>query len=74
MEVTAIDGLRARCSAQGVEREVSLFLLQDEPIACGDFVLVHVGYAIQKMTPQHARSAWELFDEILAAQGTDRDA
>jgi hydrogenase expression/formation protein HypC len=74
MEVRAIDGLRARCSAQGVEREVSLFLLQDESISCGDFVLVHVGYAIQKMTPQHARSAWELFDEIFAAEGTDRDA
>ena len=62
MEVIAVDGFLARCSAQGVEREVSLFLLQDEPVATGDFVLVHVGYAIQKMTPQQARSTWELFD------------
>jgi hydrogenase expression/formation protein HypC len=68
MQIVAIDGYRARCSAQGVEREVSLFMLQDEPIAVGDFVLVHVGYAIQKMTSQQARSAWELFDEVLAAE------
>jgi hydrogenase expression/formation protein HypC len=74
MEVMAVDGFRARCSAQGVEREVSLFLLQDEPITIGEFVLVHVGYAIQKMTPQQARSAWELFDEVLAVEGADGHA
>ena len=68
MEVVAIDGYLARCSAQGVEREVSLFLMQDEPAAVGDFVMVHVGYAIQKMTPQEARSTWELFDQVLAAE------
>lgn len=74
MEVIAVDGFLARCSARGVEREVSLFLLQDEPVATGDFVLVHVGYAIQKMTPQQARSTWELFDEVLAAERADSHA
>ena len=69
MEVMAVDSYMARCSARDIERDVSLFLLQDEPIAAGDFVMVHVGYAIQKMTPQQARSAWELFDEMLAAEG-----
>jgi hydrogenase expression/formation protein HypC len=74
MEVMAVDGYRARCSAQGIEREVSLFMLPDEPVAVGDFVLVHVGYAIQKMTPQEARSTWELFDRVLAAEGDDAHA
>lgn len=74
MEVMAVDGYRARCSAQGIEREVSLFMLPDEAVAIGDFVLVHVGYAIQKMTPQEARSTWELFDRVLAAEGGDRHA
>ena len=69
MEVLAVDGYLARCGAKGVEREVSLFMLQDEPVAIGDFVMVHVGYAIQKITPQQARSAWELFDVMLAADG-----
>ena len=74
MEVVEIDGNLARCSAKGVEREVSLCLLPDESVAPGDFVMVHVGYAIQKMTPQQARSAWELFDEVLAAEGADGHA
>ena len=74
MEVVAVDGYLARCAAQGVEREVSLFMMQDEPVAAGDFVMVHVGYAIQKMAPQEARSTWELFDEVLRAEGTDADA
>jgi hydrogenase expression/formation protein HypC len=74
MEVMAIDGFRARCSAQGIEREVSLFLLQEEPVAIGDFVLVHVGYAIQKMTPQEARSTWELYDEVTSAEEMQADA
>ncbi len=74
MEVRAVDGFSARCCAKGIEREVSLFLLPDDPVTIGDFVLVHVGYAIQKMTPHQARSAWELFDEVLATEGVDRGA
>lgn len=67
MQVMAINEFNARCEAKGIERDVSLFLMQDEPVAVGEFVMVHVGYAIQKVTPQEARSAWELFDEMLAA-------
>ena len=74
MEVIAVDGYLARCSAQGIERDVSLFLLQEEQVSIGEFVMVHVGYAIQKMTPQEARSTWELFDQVLAAEKADEDA
>lgn len=69
MQVIHIDGFNARCAAKGVERDVSLFMMQGEEIALGDFVMVHVGYAIQKMSEQEARSAWELYDEMLAAEG-----
>ncbi len=68
MQIKEIDQFVARCEAKGVEREVNLFMLQHEPLAIGDFVMVHVGYAIQKMTPQEARSAWELYDELLALE------
>ncbi len=70
MQVIEIDGFNARCEAKGIERDVSLFMLQDEPPVVGDFVMVHVGYAIQKVTPQEARSTWELFDEMLAGPNT----
>jgi len=65
MKIVAIDAFSARCEARGVEREVSLFLLQHETLKPGDFVLVHVGYAIQKVAPEAARSTWELFDETM---------
>lgn len=68
MQIAVIDGFNARCAAKGVERDVSLFLMQGQPLAAGDFVMVHVGYAIQKMSEQEARSAWELYDEMLAAE------
>ena len=66
MRIEAVDGYSARCQAKGVWRDVSLFMLQDEMPAIGDYVMVHVGYAIQKVSEAEARSAWELFDQILA--------
>lgn len=68
MQIIHIDGFNARCEAKGVQREVSLYLVQGEQVAIGDFVMVHVGYAIQKMNENDARSAWELHDEILASE------
>lgn len=65
MQIEAIEGFIARCQAKGVRREVSLFMMQDEMPRIGDYVMVHVGYAIQTMTESEARSAWELFDQIL---------
>ncbi len=69
MQIVEIDGYSARCVAKGVERDVSLFMLQGEPLQTGDFVMVHVGYAIQKVTAQQARSAWELYDQALGQAG-----
>jgi len=73
MQIVSIDGYNARCTAKGVMREVSLFMLQDEPIVVDDFVMVHVGYALQKMSEQEARSTWELLDELLAADNLETD-
>ena len=67
MQIIDIDGFNALCEAKGVRREASLYLLQGEEVALGDFVMVHVGYAIQKMSESDARSAWELHDEVLAS-------
>ncbi|HUL13794.1 MAG TPA: HypC/HybG/HupF family hydrogenase formation chaperone [Methylococcaceae bacterium] len=69
MQITRIDGFNARCAVNGVERDVSLFLLQEETLREGDYVLIHVGYAIQKLTEEEARSSWELFDQLLAGEG-----
>jgi hydrogenase expression/formation protein HypC len=68
MQIKQIDGFNARCEAKGIERDVSLFMLQHEDLKPDDYVVVHVGYAIQKVTPQEARSAWEIYDQMLAQQ------
>jgi hydrogenase expression/formation protein HypC len=67
MRVVERDGHLARCEVNGVERTVSLFLLQHESIEPGDHVMVHVGYAIQNMSPAEAQSVWDALDEAFAA-------
>ena len=67
MKITRIDGFQCTCEARGIEREVSLFMLQHEKVEPGDHVLVHVGYAIQKVSEQDAADSWALVDEVLAA-------
>ena len=66
MQITKIDGFNAHCVAKGIERDVSLFLLQDEEIKKGDYLLIHVGYAIQRISEAEALSTWELLDQMLA--------
>ena len=68
MQVVSCDGLVARCEAKGIRRDVSLFLLQHETVEPGDHVMVHVGFAIEKVSEEWARSTWELLDEVLTAE------
>ncbi len=70
MEILGIEGHEARCRHQGVERTVNLFLLADDPPAPGDRVLVHVGYAIQRLRPDEAE-AMEATWRAMTRAGTD---
>jgi len=74
MQIKSIEGFVADCEAKGVHREVSLFMLQDEDFRIDDYVVVHVGYAIQKITPGEARTAWEMYDLMLAGETGAGDA
>ena len=44
-----------------VRKAVSLALVED--VACGDFVLIHVGYALNKISPEEAERTLALFGE-----------
>ena len=66
MQIREINGFVACCEAKGIQRDVSLFMLQDVQLKVDDFVVVHVGYAIQKITQSDAQTAWELYDLMLA--------
>lgn len=49
----------------GVRKEVSLALVEN--VAVGDYVIVHVGYALQKLDPGEAQKTLELFAGLEAA-------
>ena len=68
MKISSIDGFQCTCEARGIERDVSLFMMQDEELKPGDHVLVHVGYVIQKISADEANESWQLFDQILATE------
>ena len=68
MQITAIEGSEARCAAKGIERQVSLFMLQDASVSVGSWVLVHVGYALQVIGAEDARETWDLIEEITAGE------
>ena len=70
MQIKEIIGFTARCEAKGIEREVNLFMLQYEDLKPDDYVVVHLGNAIQKVEPEAAQAAWEIYDEMLAKLAT----
>jgi hydrogenase expression/formation protein HypC len=49
----------------GVRREVSVELVDD--VAAGDWVIIHAGFAIQKLDPEEAERTLTLFQEIADA-------
>ena len=48
----------------GVRRSVSTQLLEGEPLAEGDWVLVHVGFAMTKISDEHAREQLRVLDAL----------
>ena len=47
----------ARVDVSGVGRTINIGLLEDEDIQCGDWVLIHVGFAMSKIDEEEARLA-----------------
>ncbi|MBI1195247.1 MAG: HypC/HybG/HupF family hydrogenase formation chaperone [Gammaproteobacteria bacterium] len=60
-EVISIEGDNAQVSLGGVKKTVSLALVDD--VAVGDYVLIHVGYALNKISPEEAQKTLDLFAE-----------
>ncbi|WP_456404668.1 HypC/HybG/HupF family hydrogenase formation chaperone [Thiolapillus sp.] len=60
-EIIEIDGDMGKVNLGGVRKEVSLSLVEDAVV--GDFVLIHVGYALNKISPEEAERTLQLFAE-----------
>lgn len=52
----------------GVRKRISLAMVED--VAVGDYVIVHVGFALQKLDIEEAEATLALFREIAATQQT----
>ncbi|MFC5303268.1 HypC/HybG/HupF family hydrogenase formation chaperone [Azospira restricta] len=61
-KVVAIDGETATIDVSGMKKDISLALLDD--VAVGDYVIVHVGYALTKLDPDEAEKTLALFAEM----------
>lgn len=53
------EGDQALVMLGGIRKEISLVLVDD--VAVGDYVIVHVGYALNKLDPEEAERTLELF-------------
>lgn len=62
MRVLEISGEMGRVEAGGISREICLVLLQEVEI--GDFVLVHAGFAIERLDQSEARATLKLLDNL----------
>ncbi len=55
------DGM-ATVETDGVEQRISVELLED--VNPGDYVIMHVGYALNRLDPAEAEETLNLFEEV----------
>ncbi len=65
MEIMKIDGNEAVAEAGGIRKDVRLDLLDGAEI--GDYILIHTGFAIEKLDPEEARETLELIKQVYRA-------
>jgi hydrogenase expression/formation protein HypC len=71
-KVIAVDGMNATVDFFGVRKALRLDIV-DEPVAVGDYVLNHVGFAIRRIPPEEVEETLALFDQILDVSGAKDD-
>ena len=63
---TLMEDGQAIVELDGVKKEISLTLTPEASV--GDYVIVHVGFAIGMLDPEEARETMALFGELAAAR------
>jgi hydrogenase expression/formation protein HypC len=48
----------------GVKRNITIGLLESEGVAVGDWVLIHVGFAMSKVDEREARASLEFLESL----------
>jgi len=70
--VVAMDGEMATVDLDGVRKAISLALV--DGVAVGDYVIVHVGFALQRLDVEEAEATLALLREIGAQADGDNGA
>ncbi len=73
MKIIDINYPSGVAEAKGVKRDIGLQLLPENEIAIGDFVIVHVGFAIEKLDKKETEDIWKMLDEILRVMDQERE-
>lgn len=60
--IIEIDGVRARVDVLGNVRDANLALIAD--VRVGDYILLHAGFAIQKLEAEDAQNTLRVFEEL----------
>ena len=63
MQVKSIDNEMAVCEIDGVQREASLMMIEN--VQVGDYVLIHAGFAIEKIDEDEAQLTLQALREAL---------
>ncbi len=66
-EIVGINDLMATIDVSGARRDISLMLLPEEA-QVGDFVIVHAGFAIQKIDREAGQEALRLIKELVESE------
>ncbi len=64
-KVLTIDGNNAEVDIGGVKRQARLDMMED--VVVGDYVILHAGFAIQKLDEADALETLELWREVIEA-------
>jgi len=63
MKVLSKDGDYVVAEVDGVQKEASVMLLEEE-VAVGDYIIVHAGFAISRLDEEYATETLRLMREI----------
>ncbi len=74
MQIVEIDYPSGVAEAKGVKRDIGLQLLPETDVNIGDHVIVHVGFAIEKVDKALADEIWEALDEVLRLMDEEEDS
>jgi hydrogenase expression/formation protein HypC len=64
----------AKVDVSGVRRAINIGLLEDQVVEPGDWVLIHVGFALSKMDEDEAKAALEFLEGIGQAYADELQA